>query len=107
MNISVLVANESHTKFAQAICDEILLSAKERGTGIAKRTPEYVSEKMRAGKAVIAVTDDGTADGKLLIGHYSSKYPDLSVFLDEARTVFAESYLTHDLDVVDLPLKKL
>lgn len=45
--------------------------------------------------------------GKLLIGHYSSKYPDLSVFLDEARTVFAESYLTHDLDVVDLPLKKL
>lgn len=45
--------------------------------------------------------------GKLLIGHYSSKYPDLSVFLDEARTVFAESYLTHDLDVVDVPLKKL
>lgn len=45
--------------------------------------------------------------GKLLIGHYSSKYPDLSVFLEEARTVFAESYLTHDLDVVDVPLKRL
>ena len=58
MNISVLVADESHTKYAQAICEEIAVSAKERGTGIAKRTPEYISEKMRAGKAVIAVTDD-------------------------------------------------
>ena len=37
MNISVLVADESHTKYAQAICDEIAISAKERGTGIAKR----------------------------------------------------------------------
>lgn len=45
--------------------------------------------------------------GKLLIGHYSSKYPDLSVFLDEAKAVFPETYLTHDLDVVDVPLIKL
>lgn len=35
-------------------------SAKARGTGIAKRSPEYIQEKIREGKAVIAVTEDGT-----------------------------------------------
>ena len=73
MNISVLVADESHTKFAQAICDEIALSAKERGTGIAKRTPEYVSEKMKAGKAVIAITDDGRFAGFSYIESWEGK----------------------------------
>jgi len=73
MNISVLVANESHTKYAQEICDEILVSAKERGTGIAKRTPEYVSEKMKAGKAVIAVTDDDRFAGFSYIESWDGK----------------------------------
>lgn len=44
---------------------------------------------------------------RLLIGHYSSKYPDLSIFLEEARTVFAETELANDLQVIDIPLKKL
>lgn len=57
MKIEVLVADESHAKFAQAICDEVFVSAQERGTGIAKRTPEYIIEKMKAGKAVIAIAD--------------------------------------------------
>jgi len=35
-------------------------SAKARGTGIAKRSPEYIQAKMNEGKAVIALTDDGT-----------------------------------------------
>src|SRR6185369_4973858 len=34
-------------------------SAKARGTGIAKRSPDYVKLKMEEGKAVIAVTDSG------------------------------------------------
>ena len=33
-------------------------SAKARGTGIAKRSPEYIENKMEEGKAVIAVTED-------------------------------------------------
>jgi hypothetical protein len=36
-------------------------SAKARGTGIAKRTPEYLQEKMAEGKAIIA-TDDVTGE---------------------------------------------
>jgi hypothetical protein len=55
MHIDVIVADASHVKYADEICEEVLISARERGTGIARRTPEYVSEKMLAGKAVIAV----------------------------------------------------
>ena len=34
-------------------------SAKACGTGIARRSPEYIAEKMEQGKAVIAVTNNG------------------------------------------------
>lgn len=55
----VVVANESHLTYAQQICDEMEASAKARGTGIAKRKPEYVAKKMEEGKAVIALHPDG------------------------------------------------
>lgn len=58
-DFKVLVATEEHTAFAQAICDEMAESAKARGTGIAKRSPEYVAAKMRQGKAVVAFHKDG------------------------------------------------
>src|SRR5262245_44831859 len=34
-------------------------SAKARGTGIAKRSPEYIEQKIDEGKAVIALAEDG------------------------------------------------
>lgn len=49
----------SDVDYAQTIVDEIAESAKIRGTGIAKRTPEYVSGKIEEGKAVIALTKEG------------------------------------------------
>jgi hypothetical protein len=52
----VLVANTQHTYYSQIICDEMESSAKARGTGIAKRTPDYITQKMLEGKAVIALT---------------------------------------------------
>lgn len=58
-DFKVLVATEEHTAFAQTICDEMAESAKARGTGIAKRSPEYVADKMRQGKAVVAFHKDG------------------------------------------------
>lgn len=58
-NIIVRVANENDTHYAQEIVDEMASSAKVRGTGIAKRTPEYVANKMLEGKAVIALTTAG------------------------------------------------
>lgn len=42
--------------------------------------------------------------GKLLVGHYSSRFPDVSFFLDELRAIFPESYLAKDGDVIEIPL---
>ncbi len=56
--MNIIVANTSHFKYAQIICDTIADSAKVRGTGIAKRTPEYIRKKLENGNAVIALDDD-------------------------------------------------
>ena len=57
-NIKVIVANESHLKYTSEINDTIDESSKERGTGIARRTDEYISNKMLEGKAIIALDGD-------------------------------------------------
>ena len=77
-SISVVFADSSHAHYAQRICDLIYESALQRGTGIAKRSPEYwampvprcnakrspeyIAAKMTGGKAVVAL------DGEKLIG---------------------------------------
>lgn len=53
--MEILVANESHFKYAQVISDTITESAKVRGTGIAQRTPEYIIKRLQNGNAVIAL----------------------------------------------------
>ncbi|PWJ39325.1 GNAT family N-acetyltransferase [Sediminitomix flava] len=57
------VANESHMSYADTICATIEESAKARGTGIAKRTVEYINLKISEGKAVIALHQDGRFAG--------------------------------------------
>ena len=67
----VIPATEIHSKFAEIICDEMAESAKARGTGIAKRTPEYVASKILEGKAVIALHQDGRWAGFCYIETWS------------------------------------
>ncbi|MEC5166687.1 N-acetylglutamate synthase-like GNAT family acetyltransferase [Flavobacterium sp. PL11] len=57
MNISIIVTQEEHYKYSQEICDTIELSALLRGTGIAKRTPDYIQKKMETNDAVIALVE--------------------------------------------------
>ena len=73
MEFTVKVADASHGVFAEAICEEIYLSSLERRTGIAKRTPEYIKEKMESGKAVIALTEDGQFAGFSYIESWGGK----------------------------------
>ena len=68
---NIVIADSSHESFAQIICDEMASSAQARGTGIARRTPEYVQQKMREGKAVIAFTKDGIWAGFCYIETWS------------------------------------
>ena len=56
--IDVIIADASHEKDVDEILETISAAAKVRGTGIAKRTHEYVAQKMREGKAVIALAGE-------------------------------------------------
>lgn len=74
MNIDefiVQVAIPEHHVFADEIVTEMAESAKARGTGIAKRSPEYIAGKMSEGKAVIAFHKDGTWAGFCYIETWS------------------------------------
>ncbi len=62
MNIKVFLANESHIPHADEIARIMAEAAKERGTGIAKRSAQYLIDKMKEGKAVIAL-DNGKLAG--------------------------------------------
>ncbi|WP_171593463.1 GNAT family N-acetyltransferase [Marinifilum caeruleilacunae] len=55
--ISVIVADLRHIDYASEICEMIESAAKIRGTGIAKRNPLYIVQKIQEGKAVIAFDD--------------------------------------------------
>lgn len=56
--IQVMVADPSHEKYVDTILITMGEAAKVRGTGIAKRTHEYLATKMREAKAVIALCGD-------------------------------------------------
>lgn len=60
--IVVSFATDEHVKYAEHVCNLIYESALQRGTGIARRSPEYIAAKMNGGKAVVAM------DGDRLIG---------------------------------------
>ena len=56
--MNIFIADKSHSIYAQIICDTISDSANVRGTGIARRTPEYIITKMENGNSVIALDGD-------------------------------------------------
>lgn len=56
--IQILVADPSHERYVDTILKTIEEAAKVRGTGIAKRTHEYLANKMKEAKAVIALKGD-------------------------------------------------
>ena len=73
-NIEVVVADESHEKYVDTILETISEAAKVRGTGIAKRTHEYLVNKMREAKAVIALDGDKFAGFSYIETWQDKKY---------------------------------
>ncbi|MEQ8550285.1 MAG: GNAT family N-acetyltransferase [Cyclobacteriaceae bacterium] len=67
------VANSRHFNYAEEICNLIETSAKERGTGIAKRSPDYVRKKMEEGKAIIATNKSDILAGFCYIESWGDK----------------------------------
>jgi len=70
-NILIRVATSEDKKHATTITNEMESSAKARGTGIAKRSPEYLEAKIDEGKAVIALTKEGVWVGFCYIETWS------------------------------------
>ena len=56
--IAVQIADEQYLGYVDTILDTIANAAKIRGTGIARRSPEYIIQKMKEGKAIIALNGD-------------------------------------------------
>ena len=69
--IIIRVATPDDKAYAITITDEMEASAMARGTGIAKRSPEYIEKKIDEGKAVIAVLPDRTWVGFCYIETWS------------------------------------
>ena len=60
-NIEVLVADASHERYVDTILETMAAAAKVRGTGIARRSHDYLATKMREAKAVIALAGERMA----------------------------------------------
>ncbi len=58
MNIQLLISDGTHMSYAPAICELIEVSAKLRGTGIARREVTYIEKKIKTSHAVIALYED-------------------------------------------------
>jgi N-acetylglutamate synthase-like GNAT family acetyltransferase len=70
--MEIVIATSDHLRYAQIISETIDDSAQQRGTGIAKRTPEYIERKMKSGNAVIAL-DGETFAGFCYIETFGEK----------------------------------
>jgi hypothetical protein len=103
-NLIVRLATGDDKHYAETITHEMEESAKARGTGIAKRSPDYIVKKMEEGKAVIALAPDGTWAGFCYIEAWehekyvansglivSPAFRKTGVATDIKRTVFALS----------------
>jgi Acetyltransferase (GNAT) family len=70
-NFIIRKATPADNIYANTISSEMEASAKARGTGIAQRTPDYISKKIEEDKAVIALTDEGNWVGFCYIETWS------------------------------------
>ena len=84
--IEVVVASEEHVKYVDEILDTINRAAKVRGTGIAKRSPEYVKQKMIERKAIVAICN-GEFAGFSYIESWSNKE-----FVANSGLIVADKY---------------
>lgn len=73
MKIDVMIADESHEKYVDTILETIESAAKVRGTGIAKRTHRYISQKIKESKAIIALHENTEFAGFCYIESWENK----------------------------------
>lgn len=55
MKVSIQTGATEHLQYVPEICELIEQAAHKRGTGIARRSPEYIGDKITHGKSIIAL----------------------------------------------------
>ena len=70
--VRIYVAGRQHIRYVEEILTTIEESSKARGTGIARRSPDFVAQKMIEGKAIIALCENEFA-GFCYIESWSNK----------------------------------
>ena len=89
--LTIQIANENHLPYVQTILDTIEAAAKVRGTGIAKRSPEYLELKIKESKAIIALMGDEFA-GFCYIESWGNKQ-----FVANSGLIVVEKFRQHGL----------
>jgi len=90
-HIEILIAGVEHLRFIPTILQTIEDATKVRGTGIAKRSPEYLEQKIREGKAIIALVDNEFA-GFCYIETWGKKQ-----YVANSGLIVVEKYRGHGL----------
>ncbi|NRA64789.1 MAG: GNAT family N-acetyltransferase [Pseudobacteriovorax sp.] len=49
------ISGHDEAEFAKEICEEMAVSAQKRGTGIARRSVDYIYKKLESGQAFVAI----------------------------------------------------
>jgi len=89
--ITVQIADERFLEYVETILTTIEIAAKVRGTGIARRSPEYIEQKMKEGKAIIALAGEEFA-GFCYIETWGNKK-----FVANSGLIVVDKYRGHGL----------
>ena len=84
--VKIEVASEKHIKYVGEILKTIEDATKVRGTGIARRKPEYIEQKIKEGKAIIAM------DGDKFVGFCYIESWDHEKFVANSGLIVKEEY---------------
>src|SRR5690625_5254963 len=101
MKIKLHIGNETHIRYAEEICQHIAASAKVRGTGIAKREPEHIREKLRKGNAVIAL------DGDEFVGFCYIEIFEGKKYVSNSGLIVKDSYRNQGIAYIFFPFENL
>ena len=91
VNLKIMIATEEHLPYVDIILETIANAAKIRGTGIAKRSPDYVALKMKEGKAIIAL------DGEEFAGFCYIESWGHDKFVANSGLIVVDKYRGHGL----------
>ena len=89
------------------------LSSWVRGVDLLYHEATYPVEMKELAEKTFHSTSEDAAKcaleagaGKLVIGHYSSRFSDLSPFYGQASAIFPETVLARELDTIEIPMKR-